>query len=401
MSATMKVLMVYPEFVTSYRNGIVSVMNTLPEALKKKDCEVRTIQFTENRASGEADSRNILVYAEKANMRSRYRFASVVKKEASEGKYDIVHGHTVYSVLYKSLGSDVPACITNHGIGYKVYHYYWQYKATRDIHDFLPFLKYFPLKAYNIMGGRLLYNKADRLTTVSDFSKHEVSKIYGVPEEKIDSIPNGVPIDIFTPNVRKDEKDKIKERYNLEKALLCLPPVPRKGLHFVIKALPVILKEIPDFKLLVVGGIPLIDNYYKFCLKLAEKMQVKDKVVFVGWVDEIDLPRYYAAASAFVLPSSYEALSMTVLESMACGTPVCTSKSWGSSEIITEGEDGFLCDPMDNTSLTKALTTLLSDDELRKRMGFNARKKIESRYSWDNIAKQYIETYEKTIQSVR
>jgi glycosyltransferase involved in cell wall biosynthesis len=282
-----------------------------------------------------------------------------------------------------------------------VYHYYWQYRATKDVHDFLPYLKYFPLKAYNIIGGRLLYNKANRLTTVSDFCKHEVSKIYGVPEGKIDSIPNGVPIDVFTPNIRKDEKDKIMERHNFEKALLSLPPVPRKGLHLLIKALPAILKEIPNLKLLVIGAIPTSDIYYRFCIELSKRLRVEKKVLFIGWVDDIDLPEYYAAVSAFVLPSSYEALSLTVLESMACGTPVCTSKSWGSSEIITDGEDGFLCDPTNTASLAKALTTLLGDDALRKRMGFNARKKIERQYSWDNIAKQYIETYEKTIQDAR
>jgi glycosyltransferase involved in cell wall biosynthesis len=235
----MKVLMVYPDFApVGYRNGIVSVINNLPESLEKKNCEVRTIQFTKGRALNETNSKNILIHAEKADLLSQYRLASEVKKEASKGKYDIIHGHTVTSVLYKIRGSDVPACVTNHGIGYKVYHCYWKYKATKDIHDFSLYLRYFPLKAYNIIGGRFLYNMADRLTTVTDFCKHEMSKIYGVPERKIDSIPNGVPIDIFTPNIRKEEKEKIMKRYNFEKALLFLPPVPRKGLHFLIKASP-------------------------------------------------------------------------------------------------------------------------------------------------------------------
>jgi glycosyltransferase involved in cell wall biosynthesis len=397
----MKVLMVYPGFQTvGYRNGIVSVMNNLPEALEKKNCEVRTIQFAKGRASNETDSRNILVHAEKPDLRSQYRLASEVKKEASKGNYDIVHGHTVTSVLYKILGSDVPTCVTNHGIGYKVEHAYWKYKATKNAHDFLPYLMCFPRKAYNIIGGRLLYNKADRLTTVSVFCKHEVSKAYGVPEEKIDSIPNGVPIDLFTANVPGNEKDKIMERYNFEKALLFLPPSARKGLHFLIKALPNVIKEVPNVKLLVVGGLPTWNTYYKFCHELSQKLHVEERVLFVGWVDDVDLPKYYAAASAYVLPSSYEAFALTVVESMACGTPVCASRSWGSSEIITDGKDGFLRDPTDTASLAEALITLLNDDALRKRMGRNARDKIERQYSWNRIADRYIETYEKTIQGV-
>jgi glycosyltransferase involved in cell wall biosynthesis len=122
-------------------------------------------------------------------------------------------------------------------------------------------------------------------------------------------------------------------------------------------------------------------------------------VLFIGWVDDVDLPKYYAAASAYVLPSSYEALALTIIESMACGTPVCASKNWGSSEIITDGKDGFLCDPTDTLSLAKPLITILSDEALRKRMSFNAREKIERKYSWSSIADQYIETYEKTIQA--
>jgi glycosyltransferase involved in cell wall biosynthesis len=169
-------------------------------------------------------------------------------------------------------------------------------------------------------------------------------------------------------------------------------------LQFLIRALPAISKEVPNLKLLVLGAIPTSDTYYKFCRELSKRLHVEEKVLFVGWVDDIDLPKYYAAVSAYVLPSSYEALAITVLESMACGTPVCASKNWGSSEIITNGKDGVLCDPADTASLAKALITLLNDDALRKQMSLYARRKIESQYSWSKIADLYIEAYERTIR---
>ena len=397
----MKVLFVFPIFATGYRNGIVTVMKYLPKSLERKNCDVRIIRFSKE-FSKEADSKNdILIYANKVNLSSLYRLASEVKREAFEGKYDIVHGHGAMSVLYKALGSKVPACVTNHGIGYKCNHLYWKYKVLKDRHDILPFLKYYPQKLFDIMGGRLLYNRADRVTTVSSFSKHEVSEIYGVPEEKIDPVPNGAPIDLFTPNIPKAEKDQIMERYNFEKAILTLPPVPRKGLHLIIRALPAVLKEVPNLKLLVVGGIPASDTYYKFCRDLSQRLHVEDRVLFVGWVDDADLPKYYSVASAYVLPSLYEPFGITVLESMACGTPVCASRGGGMPEIITDGEDGFLFDPANPASLEEALITLLSDDALQRKMGFNARQKIEHQYSWDCIADQYIQSYKKTIQSAR
>jgi glycosyltransferase involved in cell wall biosynthesis len=396
----LKVLMVYPDFAEKYRNGIISVMSNLPQSLRRKGCEVKTIQFTKEKTLNDPDSsEEVLVYKKKVNLSSLFHLASEVKKETKGAKYDIVHGHTGPSAFYKIRGSDVPACVTNHGIGYKVYHFYWKYKAFRDHHDLLPYLKYYPLKAYDVVGGRLLYSKADRITTVSNFAKHEFSKIYGLPEGKIDAVPNGVRTDVFTPNIKTEEKEKIIERYAFEKALLFLPPVPRKGLHFVIKALPALVKEAPNLKLLVVGGIGASDTYYKFCNKLSRKLKVEKRVLFVGWVNDVDLPKYYSVASAFVLPSSYEALPITILESMACGTPVCTSKAWGSSEIIDDGQDGFIRDPSDTNSFEEALITLLNDDALRKRMSLKCREKIKTQYSWDNIADQYIGVYEKTVES--
>jgi glycosyltransferase involved in cell wall biosynthesis len=396
----MKVLMVYPYFSTSYRNGIASVVYNLPGSLEKKNCEVRLIRFAKEIPPKDTEIKNdILVYADKVNLFSLYRLASEVKKEVVRGKYDIVHGQGASSLICKTLGSNIPACVTNHGIGYKLYHFYWKYKVLKDHHDIFPYLKYFPKKVFDITGGRLLYSKANRVTAVSSFSKHEVSEIYGVPEEKIDSIPNGAPLDLFTPNIPKKEKDEIKARYNFEKALVFLPPVPRKGLHIMIKALPAILKEVPNLKLFVVGAIPASDTYYKFCCDLSKRLHVEDRVHFVGWVDDADLPKYYSVASAYVLPSLYEPFGITVLESMACGTPVCASRGGGLPEIITDGEDGFLFDPADTASLSEALITLLNDDALQRKMGFNARKKIEQQYSWDCIADQYIKSYEKTIQS--
>jgi glycosyltransferase involved in cell wall biosynthesis len=395
----MKVLMVFPEFPSTYRTGVVSVLYYLTKALKKK-CEIKIITFSHDRVSKERIDKNddeILVYAQKINLYSLYRLASEVKKEASKG-YDVVHGQTGTSVLYKTIGSNVPACITNHGIGYKVYHFYWKYKVTRSRSDFLPYLKYFPRKISDPLMARILFSFADRVTTVSSFTRYEISKIYGVPEEKIDVVPNGVPTDLFTPEIPEEQKADIRKRYNFDEALLCLPPVPRKGLHIMIKALPAIVKEFPHLKLLVVGAISTSDTYYKFCYALSKKLGVHEKVVFVGWVDDVNLPKYYSVASAYVLPTLYEALPLTILESMACGTPVCASKCGGIPEIITHGEDGLLFDPKNTDTIAQILISLLSDRSLQKRLAYNARKKIEQQYSWERIAEKYIAIYKKILQ---
>jgi glycosyltransferase involved in cell wall biosynthesis len=395
----MKVLMVFPYFATNYRNGIVSVVNNLPKALEKKNCEVTTIRFAKKGTSKDMYPKDdILVYADISDFASLRRLASEVKKTALAGKYDLVHGQGAVSALYKLMGSEIPCCVTNHGIGYKCYHFYWKYKVIKDRHDLFPYMRYYPKKFFNIVGGRLLYNKATRVIAVSDFSKNEVSDIYGVKKSKIDSIPNGAPIDLFSPNISKSDKEKIKGRYSLEKTILFLPPVPRKGLHRIIKALPIVLRTVPHFKLLVVGAIPTNDTYYEFCHDLSKKLSVEDKVIYAGWVDDADLPTYYSIASAYVLPSLYEPFGITTLESMACGTPVCAARNGGLPEIINDGEDGFLFDGENSAMLAEGLIKLLTDDKLRNQMGSNARAKVERLYSWDNIADQHVLSYEKTVQ---
>lgn len=395
----MKILTVFPYFATGYRTGMITISESLPAALKKKNCEVKKIMFTKENSPKKQDLESdcIYVYARNLNLHSLYNLAFQVKKEVLKDKYDIVHGHSGTSVLYKMLGSNTPACVTNHGIGYKIYHFYWKYRVTRNRHDFLPYLYYFPKKIFHPIAGRFLFSLADRVTTVSKFTKEEVSNIYGVQKEKIDVVPNGVSIDIFTPNIPKGRKEEIMNRYNFEKALLFISPAPIKGLHLLIKALPKIFKESVNTKLLILGRIPSSDTYYKFCYELSKKLNVEEKIHFLGKIDHINLPAYYSVASAYVLPSFYDNCPFTVLESMACGCPVCTSNVGGLPEIITNGKDGFLINPTNIRALANTLITLLDDDALRRRMGLNARKKIEQRYSWDCIANRYIEVYQKTI----
>ena len=397
----MKILTIFPYFATGYRTGMITISECLPVALKKKNCEVKKIMFSKQKPSKRQDPESdcIYVYSRKVNLISLYNLASQVKKEILKEKYDIIHGHSGASVLYKMFDRNIPACVTNHGIGYKIYHFYWKYRVTRNRHDLLPYLNYFPKKVFHPIMGRFLFSLADRVTTVSNFTKQEVSKIYGVPQEKIDVVPNGVPIDIFTPNIPKGQKKEIMDRYNFEKALLFISPAPIKGLHLLIKALPTIFREFTNTKLLIVGAIPSNDTYYKFCYELSKKLDVEEKVLFLGKIDHINLPVYYSVASAYVLPTLYDNCPFTVLESMACGCPVCASNVGGLPEIITDGKDGFLIGPTDIRALANTLIMLLDDNTLRKRIGLNAREKIEHKFSWDRVADRYIEVYQKTIVS--
>ena len=122
----------------------------------------------------------------------------------------------------------------------------------------------------------------------------------------------------------------------------------RKGLYFVIKALPLVLKQ-ADVRLVVVG-----QGNQKKADRLAEKLGVLDKISFVGPVKEV--APYYREADVFVLPSIYEPFSNACLEAMAYGLPIVTTEMNGASEDIIPGKNGFVVkDPADISTLSDAI----------------------------------------------
>jgi phosphatidylinositol alpha-mannosyltransferase len=204
-----------------------------------------------------------------------------------------------------------------------------------------------------------------------------------------DIIPNGVDLEHFTPDVApierfRDGKVNILFVGRLEK---------RKGLDHLLKAYRQVKAKVPESRLIVVGpGTRLRKKYEKH----VRRSGLKD-VVFAGYTSYDELPRYYKTADIFCTPATgRESFGIVLLEAMAVGTPVVATNIDGYAGVMTQGKEGLLVPPKDDTELARALLSLMSDEPLRRQMG--ARGLVTAQqYDWKKIARQVFELYIKVL----
>ena len=234
------------------------------------------------------------------------------------------------------------------------------------------------------------------LIVVSQSMKREFIRHYGDAAESIIVIPNGVDLKTFTPANRPLYRDRTRQKHGISRSDLVLMFAggdwQRKGVAYIIEALSLIPRS--DVKLLIVGS-----GDEKFYGQLAELKQVRERVTFIP--HSSNLWEYYAASDVFVFPTIYEPFGLAIVEAMASGLPVVTSRSAGAADFITDGVDGLLLSaPGDINDLAAKIDLLLSNAELRKTIGVHARKTAE-KLSWERVAEKTIEVYNSVLERER
>jgi glycosyltransferase involved in cell wall biosynthesis len=152
----------------------------------------------------------------------------------------------------------------------------------------------------------------------------------------------------------------------------------RKGVHDLLRAWPAVLRRVPDARLVLAGSGDVVA-----ARALARELGIAESVETPGWILGEDKARLLREATAFALPSHFEALPMSVLEAMAAGLPVVATRVGGVPTAIDDGGSGILLEPRDVAGLACALTTLLTDAPARRRMGEAARRAARERFSAD------------------
>ena len=226
-----------------------------------------------------------------------------------------------------------------------------------------------------------LFKRADIITYASlDYLKHsDIANIYKKYPAKFKEIPYGVDTDKFSPAIKKDSQIKnILFVGALDKAHYF------KGVNILLKAISRF--QISDFRFQIVGDGDLKTSYEK----LAEKLDIKDRVEFLGKISDEELPRIYQQADLLVLPSinKNEAFGLVLLEAMACGVPVIASDLPGVRTVFEDGRQGLLCKPGDVSDLKNKIEEILADEEKRKIMGKEARILALEKYSWEEIGRK-------------
>jgi len=164
--------------------------------------------------------------------------------------------------------------------------------------------------------------------------------------------------------------------------------IPRKGLPYLIDAANYITKQIDETAFVIVGDGPL----RKHLMKFADRLNLSEKFVFLGDVNENVLPSLYNCADVFVLPSIQEGQGIALLEAQATAKPVVAFNVGGVPEAILEGQSGLLTRP-DSFELSNALLKLLSDRSLREKMGERGREFVVGHFSWDICARKMLQVY--------
>lgn len=210
----------------------------------------------------------------------------------------------------------------------------------------------------------------------------------GVSSE-IEIIPHGVDIQRYTPQISNQVDFKKKLGVQGPIILSVQRLHSRKGLNYLIDAIPIVLESIPSTQFIIVGKGPEKINLEN---KIKE-LGIENNVKLVGFIMDSDLPKYYANCDIFVLHSIYEAFGIVLLEAMASEKPVISTMVGGIPEVVQNEKSGILVPPKNATALATAIIQLLSDGKRAKEMGQYGRKLTEIQFNWEIIAKKYIEMY--------
>ena len=205
-------------------------------------------------------------------------------------------------------------------------------------------------------------------------------------------IPNPVDAKRFRPDVDGSlVRARLALRPDDRVVLLVGRIVPHKGIEHLVEA----AKDLPDAMVVIVGDGPFLPDVRR----LTAEFGVDDRVLFQGRVPFRDLPAYYAACDVFVLPSvsRLEAFGIVALEAMATAKPVVVTDIPGVREVVTDGVEGLLAEPVNPPDLAAKVNALLADPALRAAMGARGRKKVESQFGIGRITDAVERVYSEIV----
>ena len=313
------------------------------------------------------------------SLKNTYVDSVTIQKIADEQEADVIHFPYNWSF---PLRKTTPSILTIHDV------------IPLNYREAMPiFINYFLYRPGIRLAGRL----NDKIATVSEFSKQDISKKTGASLSKITVIPNGL-----REPFEQDEKleAELDERFQLQDGfILYVGGIhERKNVARLIRAFAKLVQEqgFPG-KLLVTGSVSgaLYQNKMKGLLDVVvDETGMGERVIFTGFVTDEELEALMRKTHFMIYPSLYEGFGMPLLEAMQVGTPVVTSNLTAMPEVA--GSAALLVDPFDVDDITNTMAKLLGDDKLREEL-IRKGKEVAKAYSWKRTAEEYLALY----QSVR
>jgi glycosyltransferase involved in cell wall biosynthesis len=262
-------------------------------------------------------------------------------------------------------------------------------------YDLIPFIypQYFSLSQRLIyhLAHILALGTARRVVAISRATQTDLTHFFRLDPQRVTVTPLAADTN-YVP-CQEGQIAAVRNKYVLpEKYVLYMGSnKPHKNLGRLIEAWKTanIKFQTLNFKLVVAGHW---DNRYPEAQQHVEKLGLNDRVIFIGPVQEADLPPLYSGAELFVFPSLYEGFGLPVLEAMACGTPVVCSNTSSMPEVA--GDAAILVNPLDVGALAEAIGRTLANKDLRQNMREKGLAQA-AKFSWERAARETLAVYDR------
>lgn len=228
---------------------------------------------------------------------------------------------------------------------------------------------------------QLALRDSDCVTSVSNYLARETETVFSLPKYSVQTVYDFININEFAPQ-NANRKLNVIHASNFR---------PVKQVPYMIQIFSELVKEYPEWTLDLVGNGPDLP----ICQREARKLKISENVNFLGV--RKDVPNLFSNASILGSTSRIESFGLTIAEAMASETAVWSSNVGGVSEVCDDNVSGLLFELESKEDAIEKLARLMSDKELRSKLGKNGRRRVEKKFSTDNIVKQYEAIYQSIV----
>lgn len=308
-------------------------------------------------------SQSIYFNGSQARLTVGWGLAKQLKRTFARGRYDIVHVHSPLSPSLPVLAIDAADC-----------------PVVGTFHT------YFDKSYLYALSRKWLQGKLDRMAAAVAVSHSTTIALNRYFEANWTIVPNGIDLDLFNPHVPPPPG----VRKDVPVILFLGRFDPRNGLTTLFEAFKKIKGRNREAQLVVVGDGPLRNHYYRAAAGDPD-------ITFIGAVLG-SRPSYYAHASMYACPTTKASFGITLLESMACETPVVCSDILGFRDVVKHEREALMFPCGDVDALADDLVRLLDDETLRARLGKTGRQNAEA-YGWPNVTSAILDVYTAALGS--
>ena len=237
---------------------------------------------------------------------------------------------------------------------------------------------------------RWITNRSDRVIACSYYMREQIADIFGVADERVSVIPNGIDPDDLRPS---DDAELVRLRSEFaspdEKLVLLIGRlVYEKGFQIALEAMPQLIERVPGTRFLVAGS----GTHEAELRRQAEDLGLLDHGTFLGWIGDDVLHSLYPISDLCVVPSIYEPFGLVALEAMASGCPCIVADTGGLREVVPTEEVGLRFAARDPAALAEVAERVLADDELGRRLVAEAHQHVRS-FDWLDVAERTAAVY--------